>query len=58
MSPVEAGSSDTNMASGGSADPGHPHIHKVTDMALGSSGPDATMALGISVGHPYLCIEF
>ena len=33
-------------------------IHTDPDVALGSSAPDATMALGISVDHPHLCIEF
>lgn len=28
------------------------------DLALGSSGPGATMALVGSTGHPHLCIEF
>ena len=38
-------------------DPGYGRVTD-PDMALGSSGPDATMAQGSSVDYPHLCIEF
>lgn len=38
-------------------DPGYGRVTDL-DLALGSSGPGATTALGSSTGHPHLCIEF